>query len=353
MSLTAYRTLGTSGLRVSPLALGAMTFDDGSWGSAPETSFEILDRYLDAGGNFIDTANQYNGGKSEETLGRYFDKQPGRRDRIVLATKFGGTLYPADPNGGGAGRKAIHTQLDESLRRLNTDYIDLYWMHQWDRHTPVEETLSTLDDLVRAGKIRAVGVSNTPAWWVGESVGITRTRGWESVAALQVEYSLLTRTPEGEQFGAARAFGLGVTPWSPLASGVLSGKYSRTVRTVPGSSRSGYAAPQLTESTFVLLDALAELAADHETSVAAVALAWVRQRPEITSTLIGARTIAQLDANLASADVTLAQDQIDRLNALTEPQLEYPMNVIRSFGLGFQQGDTTINGVSSSAFARV
>ncbi|WP_221328414.1 aldo/keto reductase [Actinoplanes sp. L3-i22] len=352
MSLTAYRTLGTSGLRVSPLALGAMTFDDGSWGSTPEASFAILERYLDAGGNFIDTANQYNGGKSEETLGRYFGKQPSRRDRIVLATKFGGTLHPTDPNAGGAGRKAIHAQLDESLRRLNTDYIDLYWMHQWDRHTPIEETMSTLDDLVRTGKIRAVGVSNTPAWWVGQAVGIARSRGWESLAALQVEYSLLTRTPEGEQFGAARALGLGVTPWSPLASGVLSGKYSRKVRSVEDSSRAGYAAPQLTESTFVLLEVLAEIAAEHRTAVAAVALAWVRQRSEVTSTLIGARTIEQLNANLASADLSLEQQEIDRLAALTEPVLEYPMNVIRSFGLGFQQGDTTINGVNSTAFAR-
>ncbi|GAA2577077.1 aldo/keto reductase [Winogradskya consettensis] len=352
MSLTSYRTLGTSGLRVSPLALGAMTFDDGSWGSAPETSFAILDRYLDAGGNFIDTANQYNGGKSEETLGDYFQQRTGRRDRVVLATKFGGTLYPGDPNGGGAGRKAIRSQLDESLRRLASDYVDLYWMHQWDRHTPVEETLSTLDDLVRAGKIRAIGVSNTPAWWVGQAVGIARTRAWESVAALQVEYSLLTRTPEGEQFGAARALGLGVTPWSPLASGVLSGKYSRSLRSVPGSSRAGYAAPQLTEPTFVLLDALAEVAAGHGTTVAAVALSWVRQRPEITSTLIGARTPEQLDANLASAEVTLTAEEIEQLASLSEPRLEYPMNVLRSFGTGFQQGDTSINGLDSKAFSR-
>jgi aryl-alcohol dehydrogenase-like predicted oxidoreductase len=352
MTLDKYRTLGTSGLRVSPLALGAMNFDDGTWGSAPETSFEILDRYLDAGGNFIDTANQYNGGKSEETLGLYFEKQPTRRDRLVLATKFGGTLHPTDPNGGGAGRKAIYTQLEESLRRLKTDYIDMYWMHQWDRHTPIEETLSTLDDLVRAGKIRAIGVSNVPAWWVGEAVGISRIRGWEHVAALQVEYSLLTRTPEGEQFGAARAFGLGITPWSPLASGVLSGKYSRSVRSVEGSSRSGYAAPNLTEATFVLLDTLAEVAQEHATTVAAVALAWVRQQAEVTSTLIGARTVTQLEANLASADVTLSLEEIDRLGSLSEPTLEYPMNVIRSFATPFQQGDTTINGHSSTAFAR-
>ena len=352
MTIDSYRTLGTSGLRVSSLALGAMNFDDGAWGSGPATSFEILDRYLDSGGNFIDTANQYNGGTSEETLGHYFEQQPARRDRLVLATKFGGTLHPSDPNGGGAGRKAIYTQLDESLRRLKTDYIDMYWMHQWDRHTPIEETLSTLDDLVRAGKIRAIGVSNVPAWWVGEAVGIARVSGWERVAALQVEYSLLTRTPEGEQFGAARALGLGITPWSPLASGVLSGKYSRSVRSLEDSSRSGYAAPNLTEATFVLLDAIAEVAEEHSATVAAVSLAWVRQQSEVSSTLIGARTVAQLDANLASIDVTLTDEELARLSALSEPSLEYPTNVIRSFATPFQQGDTTINGHGSTAFAR-
>jgi len=352
MSLDHYRTLGSSGLRVSQLALGAMNFDDGSWGSAPEASHRILDRYLEAGGNFIDTANQYNGGASEATLGNYFAKQPGKRDRVVLATKFGGTLHPNDPNGGGAGRKAIYGQLDESLRRLKTDYIDLYWMHQWDPHTPVEETLSTLDDLVRVGKIRAIGVSNVPAWWVGQAVGISRMRGWEQVAALQVEYSLLARSAEGEQFGAARGLGLGITPWSPLASGVLSGKYSRAVREVEGSGRTGYAGPQLTESTFVLLDALGEIADAHATTIAACALAWVRQREVVTSTLVGARTIEQLDSNLASIDVSLSDAEIQRLDELTDPVLEYPMNVVRGYATGFQQGNTTINGIATSAFVR-
>lgn len=352
MSLTNYRTLGTSGLRVSPLALGTMNFDDGSWGSAPDVSFQIIDRYVDAGGNFLDTANQYNAGASERTLGAYFRSRPSRRDRLVLGTKFGGTLHNDDPNAGGAGRKAIYSQIDESLERLGTDYIDLYWMHQWDRHTPVGETLSTLDDLVRAGKIRAVGVSNVPAWWVGHAIGLTQAHGWEKIAALQVEYSLLARTPEGEQFGAARAFGLGVTPWSPLASGVLSGKYSREVRSVDGSSRSGYAAPQLMESTFLLLDALGEIAAERESSVAAVSLAWVRQRAEVTSTLIGARTTDQLEVNLASVDVTLSGDQIARLDSLTRPELEYPANVVSSFATPFQQGGTTVNGLASTAFTR-
>jgi aryl-alcohol dehydrogenase-like predicted oxidoreductase len=351
MSLTDYRTLGRSGLRVSPLALGAMTFDDGSWGSDPGTSFGILDRYLDAGGNFVDTANMYNGGASEETLGRYFAVRPGRRDRVVLATKFTGSMDPKDPNSGGAGRKAVRAQLDASLRRLDTDHVDLYWMHQWDRHTPVEETLSTLDDLVRAGKVHAVGLSNTPAWWVAEAATVARLRGWTAVAALQVEYSLLARTAEGETFGAARHFGLGITPWSPLASGALSGKYSRTTRTAEGSGRAAYAGVHLTESTFLVLDALERIAAEHDTTVAAAALAWVRLRPEVTSTLIGARTPGQLEANLASIEVALTAEQVAELDALTTPALDYPHAVTEDM-VGFQQGDTTINGLSAEAFVR-
>lgn len=352
MELTSYRTLGRSGLRVSPLALGAMTFDDGSWGSAPEESFTIIDRYLDAGGNFVDTANQYNGGASEDTLGAYFARTAGKRDRLVLATKFGGTLVADDPNAGGAGRKAIHAQLEGSLRRLRTDYVDVYWMHQWDRHTPIDETLSTLDDLVRAGKVRAIGLSNTPAWWIAQAVTTAAWRGWVNVAALQVEYSLLARSVEGEQFGAARAFGLGVTPWSPLASGVLSGKYSRQTTQVPGSGRGGYAAPMLTERTFALLDLLARIAGELGTTVAAVALAWVRQQREVTSVLVGARTLAQLDANLASIGVTLTDAQLAELDALTKPRLEYPHPFLDEVGIGYQQGDTTINGVSSKQFQR-
>ncbi|MFE9006726.1 aldo/keto reductase [Streptomyces sp. NPDC007875] len=351
MSLTSYRTLGRSGLRVSPLAFGAMNFDDGSWGSGPETSFGLLDHYLDAGGNFVDTANMYNGGASEETLGRYFAQRPGRRDRVVLATKFGGSMAADDPNSGGAGRKAIRAQLDASLRRLSTDYIDLYWMHQWDRHTPVEETLSTLTDLVRAGKINAIGLSNVPVWWVAEAATTARLREWEPVAALQVEYSLLARSVEGETFGAARRFGLGITPWSPLASGVLSGKYSRTTTEVAGSGRTAYAASYLSEPTYVLLDALREIADSLGTTVAAVALAWVRQRSEVTSTLVGARTQEQLAANLASLDITLTDTQITELDSLTAPTLDYPHSMIESM-VGFQQGDTTVNGLSAKAFVR-
>ena len=224
-------------------------------------------------------------------------------------------------------------------------------MHQWDRHTPIEETLATLDDLVRAGKVHAIGLSNAPAWWIAEAVTIARFRGWETVAALQVEYSLLARTVEGEIFGAARHFGLGVTPWSPLASGALSGKYSRSRTTADGSGRTAYAGAHLTESTFVVLDTLERIAAELGATVAATALAWVRQRREVTSTLIGARTVAQLEDNLASVDVTLTTEHIAELDGHTTPALNYPHTVSETM-VGFQQGDTTVNGLSARAFVR-
>jgi aryl-alcohol dehydrogenase-like predicted oxidoreductase len=349
MALNDYYTLGSSGLRVSSLALGTMTFDDGSWGSRPADSFAILDCYLGLGGNFIDTANFYGGGQSEQTLGAYFTANPDKRERVVLATKFCMSLIPDDPNAGGAGRKAIIAQLDRSLSRLKTDYVDLYWQHMWDRHTPIEETLSTLNDLVRAGKVRNIGMSNVPAWFVGEAVAIARLRGWEPIAALQVQYSLLTRTVEGEQFGAARAFGLGIVPWSPLANGTLSGKYSRERTSDPASSRAKYA--KLDEATFAVLDVLEHIASTLGVTVAQVALAWVRQQPSVTSTLIGARTIHQLETNLASIDVDLDDAVVAELNALTKPDLGYPWNVL-PLRAGIQQGSCTINGVSAEPFVR-
>lgn len=352
MPLDHYRTLGRSGLRVSPLALGAMNFDDGAWGTGPQDAFRILDRYFDLGGNFVDTANAYNGGQSEEVLGRYFAERPERRQQTVLATKFGGTMRPEDPNAGGASRKAIRAEIDASLQRLQTDYVDVYWMHQWDRHTPMEETLSTLDDLVRAGKVRAIGVSNTPAWWVARAVTLSEWRDRAPIVALQDEYSLLARTPEGEQFGVARELGLGVVPWSPLASGALSGKYTRATPAAEDTRRGAYVDPHVGEALFDLIDAMDEIAGDVGGTVASVALAWVRQQEVVTSTLIGARTVEQLEANLASIDLELDTEQLTRLASMTAPQLDYPMTVMESIALPFQYGPTTINGLTSTAFQR-
>ncbi|MFC9978434.1 aldo/keto reductase [Gordonia sp. NPDC127522] len=348
--LDDYRTLGRTGLRVSSLALGTMTFDDGTSGTAPEDAFELLDCYLDFGGNFLDTANQYNGGASETTLGQYFSARPGRRDRVVLATKFGSSLSPDDPNAGGAGRKAIHTQVEASLRRLNSDYVDVLWMHHWDRNTPLEETVATLDSLVRAGKIRSFGVSNTPAWWTAQASTTSRFQGWEPPAGIQVEYSLMRRSAEGEQFSVARELGLGVTTWSPLASGVLSGKYTRGSETVTDSRRAVFAGAQLTEKDYDLLDVVARIADELGTTSAGVALAWVRQQDVVTSVLVGARTVGQLRDNLASAQVTLSDHQLEELSRLSRPELDYPYPFLNDFSVSYQQGNTTVNGRRSTAF---
>ena len=350
MQLNSYRTLGRSGLRVSPITLGAMTFGDASRGSDDATATALLDRYRAAGGNFIDTANAYNAGRSEETIGAYLDKHPGLRDRLVIATKFAAGMFPGDPNGGGAGRKAIMQQIEGSLRRLGTDYIDLYWQHNWDRHTPLEETIATLNDLVRAGKIRYVGLSDTPAWAVARTATIAELRGWVHVSAIQVEYSLLRRTAEGELFGAARELGLGVTPWSPLASGVLSGKYTRANTSPNGSGRTWQAARHLNEKTFAALDLLRRISDELGASMAAVALAWVRQQAEVTSTIIGARTVEQLDANLASLDITIPDQQLAELDEVTRPRLEFPAELLKDIAPSYQQAGATINGVESSEF---
>jgi aryl-alcohol dehydrogenase-like predicted oxidoreductase len=277
-TLGSYITLGRSGLRVSPLTLGTMTFgEDWGWGASPETSEAILAEYLDRGGNVVDTANVYTNGHSEKIIGDFFAARPGLREHIVLSTKFFGNLHPGDPNGGGSSRKALIAQLDESLRRLQTDYVDLYWLHNWDRHAPIDETLRALDDLVIAGKIRYVGLSDVPAWVAAQAQTIDQFRGWAPVTALQLEYSLLDRTSEGELLPMAEALGIGVLPWSPLRGGQLSGKYIRN-NDPPADSRSGrYVEP--TERDWDVIEAVARLAAELGVSSAEVALAWVRSRP--------------------------------------------------------------------------
>ena len=229
MPLNSYITLGRSGLRVSPFCLGTMTFgqDLPGFGSSVEESEAVLAHYMEQGGNFIDTANAYTRGHSEKIIGDFFHQGKGERDRVVIATKFFMNLFAGDPNGGGAGRKAIIAQCEESLRRLQTDYIDLYYLHCWDRFTPMDETMSALEDLVKTGKVRYIGVSDTPAWKVAQAQTMAHFRGWSSFIGLQIEYSLMERTVEGELVPMAQELGLGVLPWSPLKGGALSGKYTR------------------------------------------------------------------------------------------------------------------------------
>lgn len=343
-SLDSYITLGRSGLRVSPLSLGTMAFgEDNGWGASPETSEAILTEYLDRGGNVVDTANIYTNGHAEKIVGDFFAARPGLRERMVLSTKFFANLHPGDPNGGGAGRKALISQLDESLRRLRTDYVDLYWLHGWDRRAPIEETLRTLDDLVAAGKIRYVGFSNVPAWVAAQSQTIACFRGWAPVTALQIEYSLLERTSEGELLPMASALGLGVLPWSPLRGGRLSGKYVRGGAPVD-SPRAGLVAGP-TERDWTVIEAVARVAAEIGVGSAEVALAWVRGRPAVTSTLIGVRTLEQLRANLASLEVNLTPAQLAALDEPSTPSLDFPAAITAGPGpvLGF--GGATVDGV--------
>jgi aryl-alcohol dehydrogenase-like predicted oxidoreductase len=345
MSLDHYVTLGRSGLRVSPLCLGAMTFgEDLGWGTSVEESRQIMDRYLELGGNFIDTANFYTKSHSEKIIGDHLGRHPSRRDRLVLATKFSGNLYPGDPNGGGSGRKSIVSACDNSLRRLQTDYIDLYWLHNWDVQTPIDETMAALDDLVRAGKVRYIGVSDTPAWKIAEANVTARFRGWSAFIGLQIEYSLLERSVEQELMPMARELGLGVTPWSPLKSGALSGKYTRQNHGEAQRDRGLFLEPHLNEKTYALIDELGAIAQARDTTVARVALAWVGAQPGVTSTIIGARRIAQLEDNIKSLDVRLGPDELARLDTLTKPTFGFPQSMQPMFP-SIHNGGTTVNGV--------
>ncbi len=346
MPLDQYVTLGRSGLRVSPLCLGAMTFgEDLGWGTSVEESQQIIDRYTELGGNFIDTANFYTRSHSEKIIGDHIGRHPARRDRLVIATKFSGNLYPGDPNGGGSGRKSLVSACENSLRRLQTDYIDLYWLHIWDANTPIEETMAALDDLVRAGKVRYIGVSDTPAWKIAEANLIARFRGWSAFVGLQIEYSLLERDVEQELVPMASEFGLGITPWSPLKGGVLSGKYTRANAGRHDADRGAVVNAFLNDETYALIDELEAIAKARETTVASVALAWVLLQPAVSSVIIGARRLSQLEDNVRAVDVKLGADELARLDALTKPAFGFPHNMLE-MAPGIINGGTTVNGVS-------
>jgi aryl-alcohol dehydrogenase-like predicted oxidoreductase len=347
MPLDHYVTLGRSGLRVSPFCLGAMTFgQDWGWGSSPEESTRIFDHYAELGGNFVDTANVYTKGHSEKIIGDHLKSSPSKRQRMVIATKFFGSMLNGDPNSGGAGRKALNAACEESLRRLQTDFIDLYWMHCWDRHTPIEETMRALQDLVTAGKVRYLGFSDTPAWKVMEAQMLASFRGWTPLIALQLEYSLLERTIEGELIPLALEHGLGVTPWSPLKSGVLSGKYTRSNAGKVEAGRGDWALSALNERAYAVIDLLTKIAQETHSTEARAALSWVQNRPGVTSTIIGARTMAQLEDNLAALDLRLQPSQLAALDALTTPQLNFPARFVET-AARFSSSGTVINGVAA------
>jgi aryl-alcohol dehydrogenase-like predicted oxidoreductase len=350
-SLSDYSLLGRSGLRVSPLCLGTMTFGtEWGWGSPQETAWQIVDAYLAAGGNFIDTADGYTGGTSESMLGAYF-KDRGTRDRVVLATKFTFNAVPGDPNAGGNARKNIYRALEGSLRRLQTDYIDLYWLHAWDGLTPVDEVIGTLTDLVRAGKIRYIGLSDTPAWYLARAQTLAECRNLEKVCALQLEYSLVERNIEREHIPAALELGMGVCPWSPLASGLLSGKYSRGVGAgVKGDGRleslqksNNPAFTKLfTERNWQILEVLGSVAAELGRPAAQVALNWVTRRPGVASTIIGATRLDQLAANLRALEFELPPALAARLETVGRPELVHPYFFFEPGMRGMQTGGASV-----------
>lgn len=335
MSLTQYRTLGRSGLVVSPLALGTMTFGPGGWNADDTTARAIFDAYREAGGNFVDTADIYAGGESEALVGRFI-KDTRSRDDIVLATKFGfnGSASPlaasqgrggGNPNAGGAGAKNIHRALDASLRRLGTDYIDLYWMHIWDGVTPVEEIVQTLGDLVRAGKIRYYGLSDMPAWVAMKAATIAAEWRIPGPVAIQLEYSLVARDVEGEHVPAAREARMAVMPWSPLAGGFLTGKYRRgeTADTGRLSGPNPFGDSKFTDKNWDILDVLTAVAQEVGRPAAQVALAWTLARPGVTSTLVGASILSQLASNIAATEIALTPEHMGRLDAASAPTMGF------------------------------
>ena len=344
MSLDKYVTLGRSGLRVSPFALGTMTFgDDLGWGAGIKESATVLDRYIGMGGNFIDTANGYTRGHAEKIIGDHIGHESSRRDRLVIATKFSTNLYPGDPNGGGSGRKSIITACEQSLRRLRTDYIDLYWLHNWDKHTPIEETVAAMHDLVQSGKVRYLGISDTPAWKVAQAQLISQFRGWAPFIGLQIDYSLAQRTVEGELIPMAQELGLGVLPWSPLAGGRLSGKYTRENAGNVSEGRGKVLGNMVTDQHLRIVDALADIAREKQVTISQVALAWVKDRPGVSSVIIGARTVEQLEQNICALELSLEASQIARLDELSRPALPFPCDFL-NITPALHAGGTSVNG---------
>ncbi|MDB5613196.1 MAG: aldo/keto reductase [Devosia sp.] len=349
MSLTAYRTLGRSGLVVSPLALGAMTFGMARWGMGEADARAVFNAYVDLGGNFLDTADVYSGGLSEQMLGKFIAER-GLRDQMVIATKSG-FAAGNQLHSGGNGSRHIYTALEGSLRRLGTDHVDLYWIHVWDGVTPAEELLQTMASLVRAGKIRYWGLSNSPAWYVAQLVTLAKAHGLSAPIALQYFYSLANRDIEDEHVPLAVASGLGVVSWGPLASGLLTGKYDRATVEAAGSRAGGLppdaaAADQqrsdddkrldganpfgdtlFTEQNWAVLDVLRRVAAEAGQTPARMALAWVMGRRAVASTLMGVSRVAQVHDNVAALDLVIGPEHQMALDTVSgqNPRMLYTL----------------------------
>ena len=322
-----YRLLGNSGLRVSEAALGAMTFgEEWGWGSPKDEARKVYDAFREAGGNFIDTANLYTNGTSESFLGEFMKDH---RQSVVLATKYSLANPGTDPNAAGNQRKNMMQAVEASLKRLQTDYIDLYWVHLWDQITPVEEVMRGLDDLIRQGKVLYVGISDAPAWWIAQANTLAQLRGWSPFVGLQIEYSLIERTVERELVPMARALNLGLTAWSPLANGILTGKYHGHGSSEPGRMNNDMMKGFMPErqQTDRIVAAVKTVSDKVGRSMAQVALAWLRYRPVPVIPIIGARKLSQLQDNLASFDLTLSADLLKTLDDASRIELGFPYNL--------------------------
>ncbi|HEV2178517.1 MAG TPA: aldo/keto reductase [Terriglobia bacterium] len=347
-----YKLLGRSGLRVSELCLGTMTFgEDWGWGAPKEESRRQYDAFLEAGGNFIDTANTYTNGTSEEFLGEFMAAD---RDRIVLATKYTDGIPNNDPNVAGNHRKSMVQSVEASLKRLNTTYIDLLWLHTWDFTTPVEEVMRAFDDLVRAGKVLYIGVSDTPAWVVSQANILAELRGWTPFVGLQIEYNLIERTPERELLPMARALDIGVAAWSPLKAGLLSGKYNRPAGSAPASTPSSSASVSavlpkrlddavsasfapLTERSLRIAEQVGQIARETGATSSQVALNWLRSKGAIP--IIGGRRVDQIKENLACLNFMLPDEHVLRLDNISRIELGFPHDflandTVRNFVFG-------------------
>ena len=313
-----YKLLGRSGLKVSEFCLGTMGFGtEAGWGADAATSFDIMDSFANAGGNFVDTANIYKLGTSEKTIGDYLSNHD--RDYFVLATKYTLKDNLTNPNASGNNRKNMMRSVEESLKRLKTDFIDVLYLHIWDDITPIDEVLRGMDDLIKQGKVNYAAISDTPAWVVAKGNTLAELMGWSQFIALQVEYSLLQRTPERELIPMAKHFGMTVTPWAPLAGGALTGKYLRGEkgRIKPESNRLNEKSEKITK---VVMDIAHELGV----SPGNVALQWTRQQGFSCIPIIGATKVEQLQDNLKTADITLSEDQLKRLDEVSAISLGFP-----------------------------
>ncbi len=318
------RVLGPSGLRVSRLCLGTATFGNREWGCDESESTKILDRYAEAGGNFLDCANKYADGETEIVLGRILR---GRRDRFVVGTKYSGTLDDTDPNAGGNQRKSLVRSLDRSLRSLQTDYLDILWVHAWDGVTPIDVLLRALDDQVRAGKVLSVGISNAPAWMISYAQAVSAPHGWSSFIAVQNEYNLLQRGPERDLLPMSSYLGMGYVAWAPFAQGRLTGKY------ISESSEPKRLSPEesgMSDAQHAIVGATLEVAKEIDAAPTAVAVRWMMQHQPLVIPIIGARTIAQYEANVRCLEIDLSDAQMKRLNSISAIDMGSPTTFMRS-----------------------